>query len=88
MSTPSDIQSTVFKAPSGGISAILTGFMPYRGKSRRVAHAYVFVDKAPTVQASTPTQMTLAELAQYTDVLQRFGAELVKLNDSYGFPGA
>ncbi len=88
MTTPSDIEPTVFAAPSGGIAAILTGFLTYRGKARRVAHAYVFVDKAPTVQASAPAQMTLDELAQYTDVLQRFAAELVKLNDSYGHPGA
>lgn len=56
------LDAVVFDAPSGGIQAILTAQLSRGGKLKRVGHAYIFVDKAPSVSVSALNSMTFEEL--------------------------
>lgn len=73
------LDAVVFDAPSGGIQAILTAQLSRGGKLKRVGHAYIFVDKAPSVSVSALNSMTFDELGRFNSLMQRFECELSRL---------
>lgn len=82
-----DIETTIFDEPSGGIIAILTAFLSINGKSRRVAHALVFVNRAPVITLTVPRTGTLEVLAQVNALLPRFEGRLRDLVAAHGPKG-
>ncbi|KVP17061.1 hypothetical protein [Burkholderia ubonensis] len=80
-----DIEVTVFGKPSGNIIALVAGSIPREGRrSRARANAMVFVDRPPEVTIATSSALTLAEMAQTIDMLQRFERQLHDLVAAYG----
>ena len=80
-----DIEVTVFDKPSGGIIALIAGAVREGRRARCRAHAMVFVDRPPEVSIHTPSRaMTLAEMAQTIDMMQRFESQLHSLVAAYG----
>ena len=80
-----DIEVTVFDQPSGNIIALIAGSVAGEGKrSRCRANAMVFVDRAPEVTITTSRALTLAEMAQTIDMMQRFESQLHALVAAYG----
>lgn len=73
------LDAVVFDVPSGGIQAILTAQLSRGGKLKRVGHAYIFVDKAPSVSVSALNSMTFDELGRFNSLMQRFECELSRL---------
>lgn len=82
-----DIETTIFDTPSGGIKAIVTAFMPVKGKSRRTAHALVFVDRPAEISLSVPPSRTLEGMAQLNELLQRFETVVRDLVAAHGPKG-
>jgi hypothetical protein len=82
-----DIETTIFDTPSGGIKALCTAFMDVRGKSKRIAHAMVFVDRPTEISLSVPPSRTLEGLAQLNALLQRFETVVRDLVAAHGPKG-
>lgn len=82
-----DIQTTIFDTPSGGIKALCTAFMDVKGKSRRIAHALVFVDRPAEISLSVPPSRTLDGMAQLNALLQRFEVSVRDLVAAHGPKG-
>ncbi|KVP75224.1 hypothetical protein WJ96_05565 [Burkholderia ubonensis] len=80
-----DIEVTVFDKPSGNIIALVAGSIPRVGKrSHFRANAMVFIDRPPEVTITTSRALTLAEMAQSIDMMQRFESQLHALAAAYG----
>lgn len=80
-----DIEVTVFDKPSGGIIALIAGSVREGRRARCRANAMVFVDRPPEVFIHTPSRaLTLAEMAQTIDMMQRFESQLRDLVAAYG----
>lgn len=71
-------QTTLFDAPSGDVRGFVTGFMTHRGKQKRIAHAMLLVDKAPTITLEIPSKVLPDDVKEIIEVLTDFQAELVK----------
>lgn len=82
-----DIETTIFDTPSGGIKAISTAFLEVKGKSKRVAHALVYVDRPAEISLSVPPSRTLEGLAQLNAQLQRFETVVRDLVAAHGPKG-
>lgn len=79
-----DIETTIFDQPSGGIKALCTAFMEVKGKSRRIGHALVFVDRPAEIQLSVPPSRSLHGLAQLNALLQRYEGVVRDLVAAHG----
>jgi hypothetical protein len=82
-----DIEVIVFEKPAGNIAALVSGEVAVEGKrksSRCNVNARVYVDREPDVSINTSRGLTLSELAQALDMLQRFEARLHDLVAAYG----
>lgn len=80
-----DIEVTVFDKPSGGIIALVTGSVGEGRRARCRANAMVFVDRPPDITIHTPSRaLTLAEMGQTIDMMQRFESQLRTLVAAYG----
>lgn len=72
------VQTTLFDAPSGDVRGFVVGCMTYRGKQKRIAHAMLLVDKAPTITLEIPGKVSPDDVKEIMAVLTDFQAELVK----------
>lgn len=75
---------TVFEEPTGGLKAALTSRLPLPGRLAAVAHALVYIDRAPSVNVTLPSNLALAELALVNNFLPRFESQLHDLVAAFG----
>lgn len=69
----SSIQIITFK-PSGNARGVITAHMTLKGKERRVMHAMLYSDTPPEISPDKLPKLTLAELADFAALMQRFHA--------------
>lgn len=82
-----DIEVIIFEKPSGNIIGLVNGSVASEGRRRSTlcnANARLYTDRAPDVSVNTSRGLTLAELAQTVDLLQRFEAKVHDLAAAYG----
>lgn len=82
-----DIEVIIFEKPSGNIIGLVNGSVASESRRRSTlcnANARLYTDRAPDVSVNTSRGLTLAELAQTVDLLQRFEAKVHDLVAAYG----
>lgn len=79
MAITAEIEVTVFDQPSGNVRGMVNAFMPIRGKQKRIAHATLLIDEAPTVSLEVPNKLALDQIEDVADNLKAFVAKVREL---------
>lgn len=79
MATNAEISASLFDDPSGSVRGIVTAFMPIKGRQKRIAHATLMVDQAPSIALELPKSLALDEIEAAAANLQAFAAKVREL---------
>ncbi|NVL49854.1 hypothetical protein F2S72_08890 [Pseudomonas syringae pv. actinidiae] len=66
------IEETIFATPYDGLVGTVMAFMPVKGKSKRIAHATLYSEKAPDITIEAPKSLTLEQVVQMADHYKAF----------------
>ncbi|MBC8741690.1 hypothetical protein F6X40_34580 [Paraburkholderia sp. UCT31] len=73
------VEVLLFDTPSGDIRGTVLGFGLFKGKGKRIAHAYIPVEGEPKISLDVPKAVTVEDIARIGGVLALF---VEKLNDA------
>lgn len=79
MQNQTEIEAAVFDTPSGNVRGYVTATLPIKGKSKRIAHATLLVDKSPSVYIEVPKSAPLDSLDAIAEGLKAFAAKVREL---------
>jgi hypothetical protein len=70
----------MFDQPSGNVRGMVNAFMTLKGKQKRIAHATLLVDEAPSVSLSVPNALPFDQIEAVADNLKAFVAKVRDLD--------
>jgi len=82
MATADEIEVTVFEQPSGNVRGMVNAFMLIKGKQKRIAHATLLVDEAPSVSLSVPSALPFDQIEAVADNLKAFVAKVREIDQA------
>lgn len=80
MSTDTNISVTLFDKPSGNVRGIVSAFMTFKGKLKRIGHAILLVGEAPAVSIEVPRKVSLDQVETLADNLKVFATKVKELS--------
>lgn len=75
----SNVEETIFDAPSGNVRGLVTAFVELKGKRKRIAHATLLTDRKPDVTLDIPKKIGVTEIAALSVALNDFASRVQSL---------
>lgn len=79
MQIRTQIEAAVFEIPSGNVRGYVTATLAIKGRSRRIAHATLLVNAAPSIYLEVPKTAPLNQIDEIADGLKAFAAKVREL---------